>query len=400
MTWQALTLTPLDTLFFREPRPFTAGEGADAWSLFPPTPLTMQGMIRSKLLSDFCGAWKKNWTESNNNIKQVVGYPGGLPGTLALRGPWLVKDGQWLLPAPLDLVLAPITGEEIPTDVRREAAALTPGPANSPRTTSLPEKLRPLQPPDNWENFKGVSGWLTWNAYKDYLVQGRVTLTREVNWWPRDLLWEDELRPGIGMDYARNRVREGMLYFARHVRLCPGVALGLEVSGLEVLPGQLTLPSLAPLGGEGKAVSLDSCSSPPWQSLSNDLAEAIGFSKRCKVVLTQPAWFQNAWHPDWMDENAGWCHYGGKCFTWVAARIERAMKIGGWDLANRRPKPLRAFVPAGTVFYFEFTNQEDAKAVCGHLWDRCISQNPVNSSRQPIEAFDQIGFGHTLVGNW
>jgi CRISPR-associated protein Cmr3 len=409
MTWQALTLTPLDTLFFREPRPFTAGEGADAWSLFPPTPLTIQGMIRSKLLSDYCGPWKENWTESNNSIERVVGPPGGLPGTLAIRGPWLVKDGQWLLPAPLDLVLASIAGEEPPTAALREAAVLAPEPMNGEckRTTSLPEKLRPLHPPKDkerkeWKDFRGLSGWLTWDAYHAYLTHGRVTLQPGKNWWRPDMLWEEELRPGIAMDYARNRVKKGMLYFARHVRLRPGVALGLEVSGLDALPRQWTLPFLAPFGGEGRAVSVEDCSAPCWpSSISEDVNTRITRSGRFKVVLTQPAWFQKAWHPHWMNEDTGDCTYNGVGFQWVAARIERAMKIGGWDLANQRPKPLRAFVPAGSVFYFEgLKDTKDTKAACDTFWNRCISQNPVDSNGNFLEAFDRIGFGHALVGNW
>ena len=398
VSWQALALTPLDTLFFREPRPFTAGEGSDAWSLFPPSPLTMQGMIRSKLLSDHCGPWKENWTDSAAAVERVVGRPGGLPGTLALRGPWLVRNGQWLLPAPLDLIVKPLADAVASENEAREAAALTPEPLERGRTTSHPGKLRPLQPPASWKEFKGVNGWLTWDAYREYLIQGRVSLTPKENWWPPDLLWQEELRPGIGMDYARNRVEGGMLYFARHIRLCPEVALGLEVSGLDGLPRQWTPPALAPLGGEGRAVRLESCSPPPWHSPPEEVLSGTTSSGRFKLVLTQPAWFRKAWHPDWMNKATGDCTCNGVAFRWVAARIERAVKIGGWDLAKGRPKPLRAFVPAGTVFYFE--NQQDATAVCNMFWNRCVSQNPTDSGGQPLEAFDRIGFGHALVGTW
>lgn len=403
VSWQALALTPLDTLFFREPRPFTAGEGSDAWSVFPPTPLTIQGMIRSRLLSSCCGRWTEDWAKSYPAVEKVVGPPGGLPGTLTLQGPWLLREGTWLLPAPLDLVVAPLSGTDDTANSPRDAAAFRPVKAGA-RTTSLPKAFRPLQPPDKWTEFSGANGWLSWEAYQTYLLDGRVKLTPKKNWWQPDMLWDEELRPGIAMDNARNRAQEGMLYFARHTRLSSGVKIGLQVAGLDGLPQPLALPSLAPLGGEGKAVSLDACGPPPWGDAPRGLVDKIASSGQFKIILTQPAWFAAAWHPDWMNEQTGACVYSGGqsgrglSFTWVAARIERPLKIGGWDLAKRRPKPLRAFVPAGSVFYFK--DQKDASAVCEHFWARCLSQNPKDEHGMPVEAFEQIGFGHALVGTW
>jgi CRISPR-associated protein Cmr3 len=387
--WQALILTPLDTLFFREPRPFTAGEGTDAWSRFPPTPMTVQGMVRSKLLSLHCGPWTEDWTKDHPQVEQVVGPPGDLPGSLKIRGPWLVKNNQWLLPAPLDLVRKTSS---------HEATALSPD-LDSPSSSNLPGKLVPLKPPEGWTEFAGVSGWLTWEAYQEYLIEGRVMLEPEKNWWPSEKLWVEELRPGIGMDYSRNRVKEGMLYFARHVRLYENVSLGIEVSGLESLDSPWELPALASLGGEGRAVRLEKSPPPPWHCPPDSLRDKVTTSSRFKLVLTQPAWFRKGWYPDWLDLDSGSCSYNGLTAQWVAARIERPVKIGGWDMAAGRPKPLRAFVPAGSVFYFELQAQGDAGAVFGAFWNRCLSQNPTDNG-QPLEAFDQIGFGHGLVGNW
>lgn len=40
-----------DVLMFRDGRPFTAGESHVIQSLFPPSPLTLQGALRSYILN-------------------------------------------------------------------------------------------------------------------------------------------------------------------------------------------------------------------------------------------------------------------------------------------------------------------------------------------------------------
>jgi CRISPR-associated protein Cmr3 len=46
-----LFIEPLDVMFFRDGKPFVAGENHIAQSVFPPTPLTFQGAIRSAILA-------------------------------------------------------------------------------------------------------------------------------------------------------------------------------------------------------------------------------------------------------------------------------------------------------------------------------------------------------------
>ncbi|MGI6558010.1 MAG: type III-B CRISPR module-associated Cmr3 family protein [Limnochordia bacterium] len=64
----------------------------------------------------------------------------------------------------------------------------------------------------------------------------------------------------------------------------------------------------------------------------------------------------------------------------------RPVRIGGWDMALRRPKPRLAYMPAGTVYYF--TTSHSGAEVVEALHDRKIG-------------FDtRIGFGHIVVGRW
>jgi CRISPR-associated protein Cmr3 len=64
----------------------------------------------------------------------------------------------------------------------------------------------------------------------------------------------------------------------------------------------------------------------------------------------------------------------------------RPVRIGGWDIALRRPKPRLAYMPVGTVYYF--TTRHSGAEVVEALHDRKIG-------------FDtKIGFGHIVVGRW
>ena len=113
MEWR---LRPLDTLFFRGPLPFTAGESVFLHSEFPPSPQTIQGMVRTALLEahgidfdrfaldDFTAPACSLCTDSAVcQVPGIVGRPGSDLGTLDLRGPYLIHHDTRLYPTPGDL---------------------------------------------------------------------------------------------------------------------------------------------------------------------------------------------------------------------------------------------------------------------------------------------------------
>lgn len=402
----AFQILPLDTLFFRDPRPFTAGEGTDAQGIFPPTPMAVQGMIRSKLMSPPCNQSCLPYQHKDEcPITKVAGKPGGPPGSLLIQGLWLMHDKHWLLPSPLDLICEK-TEEPSQTGESEESKTITPQTfkpsANPTQQSNLPfSELRPLRPPEEWlkenKDFSGVSGYLTWEAFEKYLLDDPLTLTPKKDLWPNGQLFLEELRPGIKMEYKRNRVEEGHLYFARHTRLQDHVSLGVTLEGLGET--KFAKSFLANFGGEGRGVIVESTSEPLWRSWPDKLLKGITETGRFKLVLTQPAWFREGWLPGWIDKDTGKA-FKEVTFTLVAARVERSIKIGGWDLVKKDQKPLRAFVPAGSVYYFQLDNKDHAKVIMNCFWNKSISENPKNEKGQAIEAFEKIGFGHVLVGTW
>jgi hypothetical protein len=114
-----LWIEPLDVLFFRDSKPFTAGESFRAKSAFPPTPYPFVGAIRSRVLADVLpqvgsnlDAYREHITnrvnhQELNEIVTVLGDAEGY-GKLEFRGPFLARQKpdkryEFLFPAPLDL---------------------------------------------------------------------------------------------------------------------------------------------------------------------------------------------------------------------------------------------------------------------------------------------------------
>lgn len=417
MAFSVHAIEPLDTLFFRGGRPFAAGENTDAYSLFPPTPMTLQGLIRSRLLSKGCSeeffTYKKGCgTCSKNNSCEAERVVGSVQpsdrngGTLKIRGPWLMVCGNPVLPVPGDLIrLADKAGQDQAgqdqdEDEEIETAILSPI-DDEKVSSNLPGKLRPLIPPSGWtgKKFEGVSGWITWDAFKGYLVGTPPKLERGQNWWQASDLWGEELRPGLEMEDCRNRAKEGRLYFARHIRLKQGVSLACELDGLGAMSAHLQDVWLSPFGGERRAVAITplGANSVPWGQCDESIKRKIEETGKVKLVLTQPAWFANGWYPKGWNPETGEAVLTGTKAEWLAAQAGRADVVGGWDLAKGDQKPVRRFVPARSVYYLQVDpSQTQALSSWLNLWDTCLSERP---DGEPF-TFQSLGLGHVLIGTW
>jgi CRISPR-associated protein Cmr3 len=116
---------------------------------------------------------------------------------------------------------------------------------------------------------------------------------------------------------------------------------------------------------------------------------------RFKIVFTQPAWFEGGWIPERWDKLSGLARIGGIEFEWVACAMDRPERFGGWDLARRDQKPVRAFVPRRTVYFLKGKDIGGIEKALG-LWNMGFSETP------PGESFDygRMGLGHVFVGAW
>lgn len=381
MTW--LFIEPTDVWLFRDGRPFSAGEGHLARSLFPPTPLTVQGALRSLILGHSNVEWyefRYQRTPAAQTLAQQIGHPfyrkddsdyQASLGQFEMAGPFLARRVEDRVvrytPLPLDVVkqkgkteryfsLRPAYG--INFDTAWPAPNLVP---------LWPETEEDIEAPEGakWLNETGLTGYLSEQIFS----------VLDANH-----LFGSEPRFGTAMDYNKGRVRkeEGMLYQAEFIR--PDNHTGLLVK----LGDDIQLPhtsGLMTFGGEARGAR--------YEVIANNNVEAnSGVTKptqQLKLILLTPAYFSGGWQP----QDGDWStFFNGQAVLLIAAAVGHPQYIGGWDVARNLPKPMRAYVPAGSTYFFE-ADQLIAPPV------KPVTETPLDEL--PL---GKLGFGQVAVGSW
>ncbi|HRE46689.1 MAG TPA: type III-B CRISPR module-associated protein Cmr3 [Aggregatilineales bacterium] len=349
MKW--LFLEAHDVWMFRESRPFAAGQAFVARSVFPPYPQTIAGVIRTSILEqagvDF-EAYKEGRVDPA--LIKAIGLPGGNDhfaslGALSLAGPYIARSVKGkvsrLLPAPNDLMQAEdSTTKSLVYSIAAPAVETVPeGVTNLPFDQWHP--VSPLAGSDSEGNpfeWKPVEGWLDENDVQAYLKGSTPTTVHK----KADLVHTEE-KIGLGMAHDIRKAKTGLLYSAEFVRpltKAPDDQVGLLI-GINDEAVKLLTPGVFLIGGEGRSAFYREVPPPP--------AFPSVRPGRIKVILTTPAYFSGGWYP----AEAGWETWVGPDAHLVSALVSKPISISGWDLAQKKPKPMRAFVPAGTVYYFE-----------------------------------------------
>ncbi len=364
-----IVIRPMDVWLFRDGRPFTAGEDHLADSVFPPSPFTLQGAIRTKVLVD-AGVDLVEFAQGGSP-HAAVGY-GDNVGTFRLRGPLLAyrqEDGwERLIPLPADVVKA-----------GQDYKLLRPK-GDLPFLTDLPKDVELLWV-QTGERPGEARGWLPEGQWEGYL-RGHAPDRAQVLTWGHLVAFES--RFGITMDREKGTAQEAMLYQVRLARLRDQAALWAEVDGV-----QMRSEGILRFGGEGRAAEYQALKKPlPPLSQFHALDDA----RRFKVVLLTPAWFSDGWQPPGGD----WQQIFGTPVRLVGVALPRPLLLGGFDVARSLPKPMRAFVPPGAVYFFE------SKERLSLPDEFAFTETPdaVRKQNDDRNAWAWIGMGVVLIGIW
>jgi CRISPR-associated protein Cmr3 len=339
----------LDTLFFRESRPMESIGGAQLQSVFPPPARTVMGAVRTAIGQ----AQGINWHDfphqpEHQALRELIGDADDM-GCLSFQGPYLLKDGQRLYPAPLVLLKA--------TQKNKGGADETVFtrlvPSSSLTDCDLGRVALPKMQLASLQGAKPLEQvWLTKEGLK-VALEGRTPAANQVV--DAKALFDSEERLGIGRDNATRTTGNGLLYQTQHVRPKSGVAIGMVVNGLEGTP-PLPASGFVRLGAEGRLAHWErreAVALPPAQSKN----------QRLLVVLMTHARFDNGWLPDGFEKTTldgsdngqtvwrGQLH--GVALRLMCAVVGKSVREGGWDLVNRSPRPVQALVPAGSAYFFE-----------------------------------------------
>jgi CRISPR-associated protein Cmr3 len=373
-----LVLRPLDTLFFRDGRPYNQDDPsqAEAASVFPPHPPTVVGAVRAALARAM-GWPDKPWDTGllGNGVDWSAGDE--TLGPLRFAGPYILRDGEPLFPAPLCLV----KGREV-------IARLMPG---AEVECDFGKVRLPIAPNGTdvkgWKVMEGL--WLTANGMQ-LVLEGKQPKGSEI--LAAGKVWRSEPRVGI-QRHAETRTMtrfpteegepgKGALYAAAHARLCEDVSLALTIE--EGCPDIRLDRTLAPLGGESRSVWLeqrkDGFQLPRPPALSTGTDSVLRYT----VILVTPAYFRDEWPV------AGGFLIGSDSTNLpgkvVSACVGRAVPVGGWDSTARRPLPLTPLIPSGSVWFLEANATEAGAAASWH--------------GRSIGSSTGWGFGRVLIGRW
>lgn len=361
-----LRFDPLDSLFFRDGRPYTKGESEQVGvaSQFPPPPTTLVGALRAAAARNLGWGGQGDWDDT---IKKQLGDGQSL-GPLHCLGPVILQRDQMLYPAPASLVIRT-------NDTRTETGLLRPGSerdsdlGQSVRLPSLPDKLQT----GGWK--PSTDSWLTADGMQAVL-HGKPpapdTLIPEKN------LWFKEARVSIARDATSRTTREGALYSPQHVRLAEGVGLGLWMSGLSEAVIEQIRRKPHPVGGESRSAWITPVSAPPaLASMPSDLPRQG--SRLCyTVTILTPLPLEETPRP------------GGRLpgvpGEIASACLPRPLMLGGWDSVKRRPLPLKPHLAPGSVLFMQADKAEERAIRAAH--GTCIGERPA------------WGYGLVVTGTW
>lgn len=362
-----LRLEALDTIFFRDGKPFN--KDGDNWvnSMFPPAPSVFYGALRSTYFAENISLF----TKANKDDDPTKNFK--------IKGVFIQVERTVYFPLPLDLVKNKDQNKVVFPLVLHENSFVSNCPTEMVLKPPADERVENIE--------EGLLDDISLNSY----LSGN---NQELPFRRLSEFITHEPRVGIGLNYTTGTAREGLLYRAGMIRTetsylsdkGPNISKTRKLRIILDYEG-LLLPfrGLMKVGGESKAMAYEHCVDEEIQDLNIDRSRIKG--KRFKVYLATPAKFSNGWLPGWIDERTLTGTYKGTLLKLLTAAIGRYVPIGGFDMKEKRPKPMFRAVPAGSVYYFEVLDGSDLVEVINKF-------HYVN-----ISDFDgQQGFGLAFAG--
>lgn len=344
-TW--LRIEPMDTVMVRDGRSFDAGGDSTAVAATP-SPATFGGLVKAL---------------HGRNVERILGpvvHVGDVP----------------LFPAPGDL--ARVTDELGGTSVRRLAV-----------TERREDEVTDLDPEDPAQRLThAVSGdgepvgeWLTVDGMAAWLAQDETMRSGAPvgGHFLRPVPWRREPRIGMARNPDTGTVREGFLYSAEHLRPVNGQTFVVGCENPE--PVRVPEPTMLPLGGQMRQATV---SLHRWGDPFPPAPENFP-GGRVAVCLVTPG----------LVDDVRWCPAG------TSARLRAFVVSGPHPVSTASPSRMRDSrslmwtVPAGSVYYLEFDDADEARDWAYRYHGKLLPG--VSASDRPVVT---AGFGTCVTGRW
>ena len=388
---KAFFIEAIDTLFFRDGRPFEVGGEANLKT--PPSPSTFYGAMRSAILAANPGGFSAFKTGTDPELKKWVGEYGdseGATASLKIKGPLFAHRSEEKLvrffPLPRD-VLMYASEKNDESEGKTDSHYLF-----QTKVKQIPEEIKTnmklihllINPYSQSAEYENVL--ISEKLLLKYL-SGKLNQPHEFTFGDEVLQLDDvytsDFREGIALKKGQKNVETGRLFTTQHMvfkqdrEKQTGFFLECE------LPEFFAANTILRLGGDGKVAYLQSVNVEQFPI--DQIKEQIERTRQFKVYLATPALFEmgslsRAMHTGYFDE------IPGLKFELLAAAIGRAEMYGGYDIVANVPKVSFPAVPAGSVYYFKL-KEGNADDVIHAFHNQCISDFRQNQ-----------GFGYSFVG--
>lgn len=355
-----IEITPLDSLFFRDGKPFTMGDDTWADSIFPPYPSVIYGALRSIYFSNNINEFEKA-NKDNDPTRN-----------LKITNIYYTIDNNAHYHLPLDLVQLKNRSDMVKLkEARKKLYKLSPlRHVEKSYESSIQGNLDILAHESEVEALE--TGIISDDGLHTYLdgyvdeLEGKKLIDFIVK----------ESKIGIELDKGSNSSKDGSFYRVEMNRI-DSIKICVEFEGMDIPQN-----GFMKLGGEGRIAS--------YREVQNKNIYDIELKgNRFKIYLSTPAIFENGWIPSWINEDTLEGEYNGLKLRLMTAVIGKYNLIGGFDMQKRCPKPMRKAVPSGSVYYFELLEGE-TNMVLEEFHKRSISE--FNTQKE--------GFGITFVANY
>lgn len=349
-------IEPLDTLFFRDGKPFSMGEETWADGYLLPPPSVIYGALRTAIATQNGIALE----EINSRLNEE---------NLHIRSIYLRMGEQIVLPLPLDLVESKEKSSNIKKADKEakkyEVNRLALRPASGLVFPTSKNKIKYLFESRQYAQVDSVEhGAILTTELEKYLA-GNFEQTEALKL--TDFIRE-EPKVGIGRDDFTRFAEEGNLYRVDMKRF-EDLQIGVSYECEEYE----NINSMTLLGGERKLAAIV-VNRRPFRFPQTTIDFSSG---RFFIYFSTPAIFING-EPNLSEL--------GISATLVAVCVGKPIHIGGFDIQQQRAKPMYQAVPAGSVFYYE-------------------AQGDISSlnDKQGIQLSDKQnnqGFGIAYFGTW
>ncbi|GAP61724.1 hypothetical protein ARMA_0147 [Ardenticatena maritima] len=380
-TWRVV---PHDPLIFRDGKPFTATPGARATSVPFPFPSTLAGAVRT-----LSGALENGgiFPKKNNDalVQKVLAYP--------VAGPFLfdTRRQQVLFPAPQDALLVKLEPHD---ETKAQQVPLHPTTRFSNVLTNMPDGLQLVAPVETVKakrhpNAPAFWYWEKIEAWLKHPTPATVTLSAlGIHTLPTDY------RTHVSIQHQSGTAEEGALFQTAGLTFVHAPRKEKRPDLDEAAELALLLQTDAPigatmwtLGGERRLAAWEE-QNDTLPTCPEEVQTAIQQRRRGRLILATPAHFTGGFLPTWVCE-----HPSGVKLRIVGAAVGRPVHVSGWDYQKGKPKITRRLAPAGSVYFFEIVEGDEAAITqfINAVWLRPISDE---------EQDRRDGFGVALLGTW